>query len=105
MTRACIAATALLLIFMLGACGGGGGNPGTCFGGDEVCGRTVAAPAVDLGFARVPDSQLKSITCDGIFALNNSNKAKALASAQDALLRGANQLDRDTDKTGCDKFL
>ena len=100
-------ANALVLVaaWLCASCGGGGGNHGVCYGGDAVCGRAIAAPAVDLGFVRVPDSQLKTITCDGIFALNNSNKAKALASAQDALLRGATQLDKDTDKTGCDKFL
>lgn len=44
-------AASLLLVLWLAACGGGGGNPGTCAGSDEVCGRnarasgTVAAPS------------------------------------------------------------
>ncbi len=38
-------AGSLLLLSGLAACGGGGGNPGTCSGSDEVCGRTRAANA------------------------------------------------------------
>jgi len=32
---------------LMAACGGGGGNPGDCFGSEEVCGRPPAnaAPA------------------------------------------------------------
>lgn len=33
---------AVCLVVSLAACGGGGGNPGTCSGSDQVCGRTVA---------------------------------------------------------------
>ena len=100
-------ANALVLVaaWLCASCGGGGGNPGKCNGSAEVCGAAVAVAGVDLSFVRVPDNQLKSITCDAIFSLNNSDKVKALAAAQDALLRGATQLDKDTDKTGCDKFL
>lgn len=32
----------LLLVSGLSACGGGGGNPGTCSGSDAVCGRNVS---------------------------------------------------------------
>lgn len=39
-----------LLAFTLSACGGGGGNPGTCSGSAEVCGRgTGANPAPNPG--------------------------------------------------------
>jgi hypothetical protein len=32
------------LAFALGACGGGGGNPGTCLGSAEVCESGVSSP-------------------------------------------------------------
>ena len=36
-------AGSLLLVIGLAACGGGGGNPGTCSGSDAVCGRNVSS--------------------------------------------------------------
>ena len=35
--RQMLRAAALALVTALSACGGGGGNPGTCFGSPEVC--------------------------------------------------------------------
>ena len=120
MTRAWFAVHGPLAICMLVGCGGGGGNPGTCSGSAEVCGTALpaqvqlAAPALGLAVGAVPansasfvpvaQSDIDSVSCPTILLLNNGNKVNAFASAQNALARGANQLNRDKDRTACDEF-
>lgn len=82
----------LSAVFLLSACGGGGGNAGTCSGSAEVCG-TGATPPVLASFVGVIDSQLATVTCPDILIANGGDKTRASAAAQDALARGANNLD------------
>lgn len=79
----------LCLVASLTACGGGGGNTGTCNGSAEVCGNTVAtatAPVVDA-------SRVKSVACKDMASLG-----QALA----YLAAGATQLDADSDGKPCE---
>ena len=82
----------LSAVFLLGACGGGGGNAGTCSGSAEVCGTGATPPAV-ASFVGVIDSQLANVTCPDILIANGGDKTRARAAAQDALARGASNLD------------
>lgn len=94
-------AAAVVMLVALAGCGGGGGNPGTCSGSDEVCGRIPAASATDTTVVLVPESQLEKITCLQILVLNNGDKAAAFAAAQDARRRGRLDLDGDKDGLAC----
>lgn len=78
--------------FLLGACGGGGGNAGTCSGSAEVCGNG-ATPIAVASFVGVIDSQLDAATCPAILLANGGDRTRASAAAQDALARGASNLD------------
>lgn len=82
----------LSAVFLLSACGGGGGNAGACSGSAEVCGTGATPPAV-ASFVGVIDSQLATVTCPDILMANGGDKTRARAAAQDALARGASNLD------------
>jgi hypothetical protein len=80
---------ASVLVASLTACGGGGGNTGTCNGSAQVCGTAAAAaPAPVVDAARV-----KSVACKDMASL-----AQALA----YLAAGATQLDADNDGKPCE---
>jgi hypothetical protein len=81
-----------LMMLLVTACGGGGGNPGTCSGSAEVCGNG-ATPTAVASFVGVIDSQLATVTCPDILIANGGDKTRASAAAQDALARGASNLD------------
>jgi hypothetical protein len=123
--------TLIYVLVLLGAsaCGGGGGNAGTCFGSAAVCGLyvptlstitpdttavvtpttvistntasitttsvaiAISQPVEPLGFVRVPDAQLATITCSQIKALNNNDKIAYALAAKDAYDRGRRDLD------------
>lgn len=98
----------------LSGCGGGGGDPGTCSGSPQWCAETDGVgsaqivtsivpivPIVSTTFVRVSDSDLMTVTCTDILALNNGDKVTAAASAQDALQRGNSGLDGDKDGVAC----
>lgn len=86
----------LSAVFLLSACGGGGGNAGTCSGSAEVCGTAVEPVAASSpSFTGVLDSQIRSTKCLEILAANSGDEARALLAAQDAYNRGATQLDGD----------
>ena len=89
------------LALCLASCGGGGGNPGTCSGSNEVCGRGTADATAAPAFISVPAASLDKITCLEILALNRGDKVAALASAQDAYGRGQTRLDGDKDGIAC----
>jgi hypothetical protein len=93
----------LALAASLTACGGGGGNPGTCSGSALVCGsgQPVASSAAPETYTPVPAASLGSITCPEILALNGGDKTAALAAAQDAYRRGRTDLDGDNDGLAC----
>ncbi len=95
----------LTLAASLTACGGGGGNPGTCIGGDAVCGRSVAGTQ-GLPASRYPAVNLSTITCPEILALFGGDKASAFDAAQYYLSLGATGLNGDplSDKTACDAY-
>ena len=77
-----------LVSLALGACGGGGGNPGTCFGGPEVCGGFVAGPTP--GNTGPATGLFRGTTSDG-----KAVTAVVLSSSQYWFLYGT-----ATDKTG-----
>lgn len=95
--------TLIYVLVLLGAsaCGGGGGNAGTCFGSAQVCG--IAEPAV---LATYPAVDNATITCPQILALFNNDKKAAYAAAQYYLSQGATRLngDPESDKTACDNY-
>jgi hypothetical protein len=95
----------LTLAASLTACGGGGGNPGTCLGGDGICARSVGAVQNPTA-ASYPAVNLSTITCPEILALLNNDRAAAFAAAQYYLAQGAVGLNGDpqSDKTACDAF-
>ena len=92
-----IIAYAALTLVCITACGGGGGNTGTCFGSDLVCARLVPA----ISFVRVPEDRLPKITCTEISVLNNNDSAAYAAAAKDAYDRGRTDLDGDKDGIAC----
>ncbi|MCM2340451.1 hypothetical protein [Rhodoferax sp.] len=99
----------LLGTLLLTGCGGGGGDPGTCSGSPQWCAETggvgsaqiVPPVVVSTTFVRVPDSDVLTVTCPDILALNNGDKVAAEASAQGAYQRGNVGLDGDKDGFAC----
>ena len=98
----------------LSGCGGGGGDPGICRGSAQWCAETGGVvseqivtpnvpnvPIVSTTFVRVSDSDLMTVTCTEILALNSGDKVAAAASAQDAYQRGNAGLDGDKDGLAC----
>lgn len=96
---ALFAATAALT-----ACGGGGGNPGTCYGGLACNRQSAPGQGSSADFVRVIDARLRSITCAEIGALNGWEVTASKDAAQDAYLRGATSLDGDGDGVACEIF-
>jgi hypothetical protein len=95
----------LTLAASLTACGGGGGNPGTCSGSDAICGRGNYT-GQSLPATAYPAVNLATITCPQILALFNNDEAAAFAAAQYYLAQGATGLNGDpkSDKTACDAY-
>ena len=94
-----------LLLCIVSACGGGGGNPGTCVGSDFSCGRNTGAPT-SPAVSVYPTVDLAKINCDQILALFNNDKAAAFAAAQFYLSQGATQLNGDPqrDSIACENL-
>ena len=100
---------ALLLVSgsaLLYACGGGGGNPGTCNASAETCGQQGSSTGAPSGSGSgtgdqvtpvvlVSENQLKTVTCAQILSLNGGNTNNTFFAAQDAFNRGATQLDSE----------
>jgi hypothetical protein len=82
----------LTLAASLTACGGGGGNPGTCSGSALVCGGGSGVQAVSAA-PLVDASRISTVICADMASL-----AQALA----YLAAGATQLDADSDGKPCE---
>ena len=97
-----ISSSLLPLLVLLGGCGGGGDNPGACFGSDEVCGTTRSTGSGAAGLTTGSgttgtgttgnQNDLRNLTCASF---------STPAAAQAALAAGATQLDSNGDGIAC----
>ena len=105
------------LLALLSACGGGGGNPGVCYGGPQVCAEGVGAssvPSTDAattsgagtgGTSSVPSTD--PTTSSGAGAGLQTAACADFQFQQDAqavFLAGARQLDGDNDGVACESL-
>ena len=102
-----ISSSLLPLFILLGGCGGGGDNPGACFGSDEVCGTGRSSTSGAAGLATGSGNTGTGTTGTG--TTGNQNDLRNLtcasfstpAAAQAALAAGATQLDSNGDGIAC----
>lgn len=92
-----LALALVLCLPALSSCGGGGGNPGQCFGSDEVCGEgrgtqsTAATPVPSTTGTGLPSG---NATCSSF---------STQAAAQAALAAGNTELDPNGDGIACNE--
>jgi hypothetical protein len=80
------------------ACGGGGGNPGTCDGSDAVCGAGLGNPSAP-GITPATDTVAPPVDAATAACAAFGSQAEAQA----ALLAGARELDPDNNGIACDQ--